>query len=255
MLKKISDYMPITSSGLFTAFINPVWSNAFQDSSELDTYFVLRYGDKIGNKLLEAYADDTGVISSKKDDLAKLIYDINSKKWEHLFGVYSAEYNPIENTDFIETITETNGNTRVIDSENKNTRIVDTDTTNSGTASTTSGATSNGSNSGAENVFGFNSVSAVGDRTNSGSDSNTTNATTSTTSSSTGSEDQTIRDTATEDSTITDSGNHVSEHRKHGNIGVLENQSMLQAEVDFWKWSFIDHVCRDICELIALSIY
>ncbi len=61
--------------------------------------------------------------------------------------------------------------------------------------------------------------------------------------------------TGTEDTTVTDNGTHTSEHRKHGNIGVLENQSMLQSEVDFWKWSFIDQVCKDICDLIALSIY
>ena len=26
-------------------------------------------------------------------------------------------------------------------------------------------------------------------------------------------------------------------------------------EVEFWKWSFIDQVCKDICDIIALSIY
>ena len=254
-MKTIKEYFPITSTGLFSAFNNPVWSVAFQDSEELDIYFYLRFGDRIGNKLLEAYVDDSGVIDTKKNKLAKLIYDINFKKWEHLFGVYSAEYNPIENTDFIETITETNGNTRSIDSESGNQRIIDTDTLSSGNASTTSAATSTGSNSGASNVFAFDSTNAVGEGTTSGSDSNTTNATTTTTSSSNSSEDSTIRESGTEESTIIDNGTHTSEHRKHGNIGVLENQSMLQSEVDFWKWSFIDSVCKDICDLIALSIY
>ena len=254
-MKQIKEYLPLTSTGLFTAFNNPIWAAAFQDSSELDTYFYLRYGDRIANKLIDNYADSTGIINSKKNDLAKLIYDINSKKWEHLFGVYSAEYNPIENTDFIETITEVNANNRVIDTDNSNTRILDEDTTTSGTASTTSSATSNGSNSTDNNVYGFNSVSSVGSSEVEGSDSNTTSASTSTTSSGTTANDTTIRDTGREDSTITDNGTHTSEHRKHGNIGVLENQSMLQSEVDFWKWSFIDSVCKDICDLIALSIY
>ena len=236
-MKKLSDYLPMTGDGLFTAFNNPVWATAFQNSTELDTYFYLRYGDRIGNKLIDNFADETtGVVASTKlTELATLVYSINSKKWEHLFKVYNADYNPIENTDFIETITDTNSNTKVIDS----------DGTSSGTASTTSSGTSSGSNSQDNTKFGFNSSTAVGDTSTSGTDSNTTSATTSTTTSG----------STTDDSTITDNGTHTSEHRKHGNIGVTENVTMLEHEVEFWKWSFIDQVCKDICDIIALSIY
>ena len=236
-MKKLSDYLPMSGDGLFTAFNNPVWATAFQNSTELDTYFYLRYGDRIGNKLIDNFADETtGVVASTKlTELATLVYSINSKKWEHLFKVYNADYNPIENTDFIETITDTNSNTKVIDS----------DGTSSGTASTTSSGTSSGSNSQDNTKFGFNSSTAVGDTSTSGTDSNTTSATTSTTTSG----------STTDDSTITDNGTHTSEHRKHGNIGVTENVTMLEHEVEFWKWSFIDQVCKDICDIIALSIY
>ena len=236
-MKKLSDYLPITGDGLFIAFNNPIWATAFQNSTELDTYFYLRYGDRIGNKLIDNFADEeTGVVASTKlTELATLVYSINSKKWEHLFKVYNADYNPIENTDFIETITDTNSNTKVIDSEG----------TSGGTASTTSSGTSSGSNSQDNTKFGFNSSTAVGDTSTSGTDSNTTSATTSTTTSG----------STTDDSTITDNGTHTSEHRKHGNIGVTENVTMLEHEVEFWKWSFIDQVCKDICDIIALSIY
>lgn len=237
MLKKVSEFLPVTSTGLFSAFNNPVWCVSFPNAEELDTYFYLMYGDRLGCKMLQFYADSTdGTVKGEKLlQLANMIYTVKGKSWEHLYGVFKAEYNPIENTDFIETITESTGNTKVID----------TDTTNGGTASTTSSATNSGTNSGANNVYGFNSVTAVGDSTSSGSNSDTTSATTSTTTTGTG----------TEDTTVTDNGTHTSEHRKHGNIGVLETQSMLQSEVDFWKWSFIDQVCKDICDLIALSIY
>lgn len=311
MLKKISEYLPDMTSGLFTAFNNPIWATSFQDTVELDTYFYLRYGDRIGNKLIKAYADDTGVVDSKKVLLAKMIYSINAKKWEHLYKVYNAEYNPIENTDFIETITDVDSNTRVVDTETGNTRVVDgatsntrvidndtsnsrvvdTDTTNSetattessGTATTESSGESSGENANNNNIYGFNSVAAVGDTTSSGSDSNSTSANSETTTSANsetttggtttedtlitdtgtddstitdnGTEDSTITDNGTEDSTITDNGMHTSEHRKHGNIGVTENVTMLEHEVAFWKWSFIDSVCQDICDIIALSIY
>ena len=236
-MKKLSDYLPMTGDGLFTAFNNPIWATAFQNSSELDTYFFLRYGDRIGNKLIDNYADeDTGIVDSTNLlHLAALVYSINSKKWEHLYKVYNADYNPIENTDFIETITDTNANTRVVDS----------DGTSSGTATTNSNATNTGSNSGANDVYGFNSTNAVGESTSTGSNSDQTYANSSTTTSG----------STTDDSTITDNGTHTSEHRKHGNIGVTENVTMLEHEVEFWKWSFIDQVCKDICDIIALSIY
>ena len=236
-MKKLSDYLPMTGDGLFTAFNNPVWATAFQNSTELDTYFYLRYGDRIGNKLIDNYADEvTGIVDSTNlIHLASLVYSINSKKWEHLYKVYNADYNPIENTDFIETITDTNSNTKVIDS----------DGTSSGTATTNSNATNTGSNSGDNNVFGFNSNTAVGESTSSGSNTDQTYANSSTTTSG----------STTDDSTITDNGTHTSEHRKHGNIGVTENVTMLEHEVEFWKWSFIDQVCKDICDIIALSIY
>ena len=236
-MKKLSDYLPMTGDGLFTAFNNPIWATAFQNSAELDTYFYLRYGDRIGNKLIDNYADeDTGIVDSTNlIHLAALVYSINSKKWEHLYKVYNADYNPIENTDFIETITDTNSNTKVIDS----------DGTSSGSATTNSNATNTGSNSGANDVYGFNSTNAVGESTSTGSNTDQTYANSSTTTSG----------STTDDSTITDNGTHTSEHRKHGNIGVTENVTMLEHEVDFWKWSFIDQVCKDICDIIALSIY
>ena len=295
IMKKISDYFPDITDGLFTAFINPIWATAFQDTEELDTYFFLRYGDRIANKVLYKFADEDGEVDTKKAALAKMVYNINSKKWEHLFNVYLAEYNPIENTDFIEMITDVDSNTRVVDTETGNTRVVDgatsntrvidnditnsrvvdTDTTSSGTATTESSGESSGTNSQNNNRYGFNSSTAVGDTTSSGSDSNETSASSETTTSGSTTEDSTVTDTGTndstitdngtedtsvtdsgtEDSTITDNGTHTSEHRKHGNIGITTNVTMLREEVEFWKWSFIDNVCQDICDIIALSIY
>ena len=255
-MKKLSDYLPITGTGLFTAFNNPIWATAFQDSTELDTYFYLRYGDRIGNKLIDNFANDSGVVASTKlNELATLVYSINSKKWEHLFKVYNADYNPIENTDFIETISDVDTNTKNIDTSTSNRRISDIDTCSSGSATTNSNGSNNGTTTGASNKFGFNSSTAVGDTTSSGTNADTTTASSTTTSTGTGFEDSTVNETGSENSEITDNGTHVSEHRKHGNIGVTENVTMLEHEVEFWKWSFIDNVCQDICDIIALSIY
>ena len=235
-MKKILDYLPITSDGIFTAFTNPVWAIPFSDTAELDQYFALRYGERIGNKLLEFYAAADGTVKGEQlTALASMVYNINARKWEHLYGVYQADYNPIENTDFIETIKDKTDNTRQLTGT----------TTNSGTATTNSNGTSTGSSSGDNNVYGFNSATAVGDTTTNGSNTDTTTASSTSTSSS----------SVTDNNTVTDDGTHESEHRKHGNIGVVEATTMLEHEVRFWKWSFIDQVCQDICDIIALSIY
>lgn len=217
-MKKIKDSLTTPDSGLFTAFINPVWAVMFPDSAELDTYFFLRYGDRIGNKLIKFYENDSGIVTGDKlTALAKMVYDINARKWEHLFGVMQAEYNPIENTDFIELITE--------------------HTESEGNVDTTSSASATASNNTAVDRWGFgtSASSPVHDTKTTGSGSNTSSGS-----------------SGTDTDSTTD---HTSEHRKHGNIGVTEATVMLEHEVEFWKWSFIDQVCKDICDIIALSIY
>lgn len=215
-MKTLKESLTTPNSGLFTAFMNPVWAEAFPDTGELDTYFFLRYGDRIGNKLIAFYENTSGIVTGDSlTALAKMVYDINARKWEHLFAVYTAEFNPLENTDFVETFTEhteAEGN-------------VDT---------TASGSTTLGSHT-QNDTWGLGSSSAV-------PQSKSTNGGTDTTSNTSGTDT---------DSTV----DHTSERRKHGNIGVTESTSMLQHTIEFAKWSFIDAVCKDICDIIALSIY
>lgn len=222
MLKKLNEYMDIEQSGIFSNFENPIWCDAFPDAVELDNYFYLNYGERYGfYTIMRFYTDPTTgkVTDAKMRLMSKMLYNVNAKKWEHLFNVYQAEYNPIENTDFIEEVKEDNGRT------------------SSTTGNTSGTTTTTGTSSMNDNRYGFNSSNAVGDKTHSGSSSDT--ATSSGTSSATG----------------TESEDKMLERRKHGNIGITENVTMLAHEVEFWKWSFIDQICKDICDIIALSIY
>ena len=215
-MKQIKNSLTTPNNGIFSAFNCPIWQYDFPDHAELDTYFFLRYGDRIGNKLLAYYENDEGIVTGDKlQALANMIYDINQMKWQHLYNVFKAEFNPLENTDFVETFvdhTESEGN-------------VDTTTSASGQASNTTSNTR----------YGFNSSSAVGDTGSSSSGSNSSSGTSGT-------------DT---DSTV----DYTREHKKHGNIGVTEATTMLEHTIEFAKWSFIDQVCKDICDIIALSIY
>ena len=216
-MKTLKESLMTPNSGLFTAFVNPVWAEAFPDTAELDIYFFTRYGDRIGNKLIKYYENTSGIVTGEQlQALAKMVYDINARKWEHLWGVYEAEYNPLNNTEFVETFSEH------IDTEGN----VDS----SGTGSNTStGSVTN-------KRWGLGSSTGANDTASDTSGSNSATTTNST-------------DT---DSTT----DHTSERKKAGNIGVTSTIQLISEEKDFWgKWSFIDQVSKDICDIIALSIY
>ena len=235
-MKKLNEYLS-PNNGIFSNFLAPIWVYAFPDTAELDLYFFTRYGTRLGfESLLNIYTGEDGKINGDNlKMLSDMIYHINARKWEHLFKVYNADYSPIENTDFVEEVTE----------DNQNQRVIDSDKTTSSESDTTSSSTASGTDGGATNRYGFNSNNAVGERTDSRNSSSTVSGTV-------GVEDSS---TETDDTTITSDEDKKLVRRKHGNIGVTENVTMLEHEVNFWKWSFIDAICLDICDIIALSIY
>lgn len=235
-MKKLNEYLN-PDNGIFSNFLAPIWVYAFPDKAELDLYFFTRYGSRLGfESLLNIYIGDDGKITGNNlKMLSDMIYHINARKWEHLFKVYNADYSPIENTDFTEEVTE----------DNQNERVIDSDKSSSSSSDTTSSSNASGTDGGATNRYGFNSNSAVGERTDSRTSSSQVSG-------SVGVEDSS---TESDDTRITSDEDKKLVRRKHGNIGVTENVTMLQHEVDFWKWSFIDAICLDICDIIALSIY
>ena len=85
-MKTLNEYFDISSDGLFSVFNNPIWIDSFQDSTDLDMYFYMRYGDRIGNKFIDKFADSDGEVKGENlNNLANLIYSVNAKKWEHLY--------------------------------------------------------------------------------------------------------------------------------------------------------------------------
>lgn len=106
--------------------------------------------------------------------------------------------------------------------------------THKGTANTTGNttATTSGSIDNTGDVYGFNSSSAVHD----------TKGTT------------TYNDHETSNDITSDTTNEL-EIRKHGNIGVTTNAQMIESDLAIWQNKIADYFIRDVCKLIALSIY
>jgi hypothetical protein len=171
-------------------------------------------GEKLGSKILEAFADSDGIIQGDKlKALATMIHNKYITNWEHEYKTLTVEYNPIENTDYVETYT--------------------------GSASGTSGGTTTEGGKVKTNtsINGLGSSSLVPDSESTQDFApGGANRTTTVSGNSSGSDEHEIR--------------------KHGNIGVTTNAQMIESDIDVWKLNnFYDILCKDICDVIALSIF
>lgn len=105
MYKELKDYFPdgITGDGIFTAISQISWFPGVAPA-QLDTYFMLMHGEKLASRVLDNFTNDEGVVTgSKLQALARVIHNTYINNWEHEYKTLTVEYNPIENTDYVET--------------------------------------------------------------------------------------------------------------------------------------------------------
>lgn len=105
MYKELKAYFPdaINGAGIFSAISNIKWFPGVNPEN-LDQYFILHHGEKLGSRLLENFINSDGIITGDKlNNLAAIIFNKYEKNWEHEFKTLTVEYNPIENTDYVET--------------------------------------------------------------------------------------------------------------------------------------------------------
>lgn len=217
MYKELKDYFPdgITGYGIFSAISQISWFPGV-GPSQLDTYFMLMHGEKLGSKMLDQFTDENGEIKGDKlKTLAKVIHNAYITNWEHEYKTLTVEYNPIENTDYVETYKGsaqgTAGGT----------------TTESGKVETTNDTSGLGSSSLAPESKSITDFAPGG----------ANNAHKTTVSSTSGGSDE-------------------HEIHKHGNIGVTTNAQMITSDIEAWQLNkFYDILCKDICDVITLSIF
>lgn len=211
MYKELKNYFPdgITGDGIFSAISQISWFPGV-GPSQLDTYFMLMHGEKLGSKMLEQFTDDNGEITGTKlQALAKVIHNAYITNWEHEYKTLTVEYNPIENTDYVETY--------------------------SGSASGTAGGSNveTGGMSTENDTYGLGSSTAAHDNKSTTTFNNHTTTLSS-----------------------TSSGSDQHEIHKHGNIGVTTNAQMITSDIEAWQLNkFYDILCKDICDVITLSIF
>ena len=250
MAKHLCDYFPDAASGnaIFKKISSYKWFEGIIPE-HVDTYFYLMAGDKTGMPFLDKYADQDGHITGANlDKLCKMILDLNYNSWVHEYKALTSEYNPIENTDFVEIIKDK-------DDKNNTGKTISSGKLTVSNENTTTGSIDT---SGDANVYGFNSSDPVPAASSSGkTDYGQEDDEPLTVKSETTTDYGTVGQTpVTVDNTGEEHGTHEREYRKHGNIGVTTNAQMITSDIEVWKLNkFYDILISDICKVIALSIY
>lgn len=217
MYKELKEYFPdgIIGNGIFSAISQISWFPGVKPA-QVDTYFMLMHGEKLASKVLDNFTNEDGEVEGDKlKALATMLHNCYMNNWEHEYKTLTVEYNPIENTDYIETY--------------------------KGSASGTAGGTNTetGKVETTNDTYGFNSSSAVPESKSTtdfapGGSNNAHKTTLSSTSS--GSDEHEIR-----------------KHGNIGvttNAQMIESDIEVWKLNKFY-----DLLCSDICKVIALSIF
>ena len=250
MYKELNDYFPdaLGGNGIFTAISQITWFPGVIPA-HVDTYFMLKHGDKLASKVCDKFADADGHITGQKlTDLANVLHNAFFVNWEHEYKTLTVQYNPIENTDYIEEINDKSHK------ENEGNSV----TTGEMTTTNTNVTTGKFSSTNDVNVAGFDSATNVPASDSTSSSNYTGDGTDPLTVTSTTTTDYKDKDhnPMTVDASGSEDGTYDRTVRKHGNIGVTTNAQMISSDIDVWKLNnFYDILCCDICKVIALSIF
>lgn len=217
-------------------------------SEYLDIMYYAHSANKIVSPIVNDYIEasaqeNLSLTQTYRSILARLVILKYNDKWSRLWNLGDEEYNPLYSD--VVTETETIQGQHSKSGTDTGTIVTDHDRTDTGTIS------DQGTNSDNENVFGFNSSSAVGANTSNGTDSNTETRNLSSTDDVTETRNLADSETGTESST--------RNLTKNGRVGSMVSgtrvQDLIEAERNVLQWNFWDVVFNDIDQILALDIY
>lgn len=267
--KKIKECLPIVD-GLWTK-INYELPDIFDlEPSQLDIIFLSNWSQRYAAPIIDVIREDTGVTmlnSVELQRLANIISGMYTHKWDKMFAVALAEYDPMHNyyDELSEHVVygEEKAGSKASSTSDSNTRTdnlseVKTDTRQ---VAETRNLANSGTDSTQDNVYGFNSSTAVGDRNSSGSNSGSETGTITTvnsgsiTTGNTGTQTNVGSNTYSESDGNETLGERTRDYTKTGNIGNISTQKLLNEELELWKYNFIIEMMRDVVDLITLPSY
>lgn len=239
--------------------------------SQLDVIFISNWAERFVAPIIDVVRETThdGEMLSSEEltKLADIIKGMYSHKWDKIFAVALAEYDPLHNyyDELSEHVVygEEKAGSKASSTSDSNTRTdnlseVKTDTRQ---VAETRNLANSGTDNTQNNVYGFNSSTAVGDRNSSGSNSGSETGTITTvnsgsiTTGNTGTQTNVGSNTYSESDGNETLGERTREYTKSGNIGNISTQKLLNEELDLWKYNFILEMMRDVVEFITLPSY
>lgn len=266
---KIKDCLPLVNGIWY--YIDYQFPEVFDiDSSQLDIMFMSNWSMRTAAPILNLIHQDedtTMLTPIELLQLSSVLKGMFKNKWDKMMNVATIEYDPIHNyhDHMIEEIEygEEVDRTKSGSGSNTNTRTdnlseVSTDTRQ---VQESRNLTNTGSNSNQNNVYGFNSSTAVGESNNSGNNSMLESGTVTTahsgnlTTTNTGTQADSGSNSYSETGGDDTSGTRNREYTKEGNIGNISTQKLLKEELDLWKYNFLCEMMRDVANFVSLPIY
>lgn len=282
--KKIREMIPL-NNGIFSAMEYP-YPAVFQiTDQEMDFMFVTNCGLRtIAPVVAVAYEQDSDNYIAT---LAQMIKHMYAPKWDKLAALVNLEYDPIHNySDTVhEEITENieGSDTLTHNTTVSNTEQVDNDTSvsDSGTERVVNSNQSNKTrtdnlsesiqSTDENNLYGFNSVQAVGADTGASNRSRTNTGTQGNSESGSGEStkygglihttDGTVvtegskRTTGTEGTERASNRERVRDLAHLGNIGNITTQQLINEEIKLWRWNFIQEILNDVKDFLTIPVY
>lgn len=216
-------------------------------------YHGQRSGEKFIAPMLYNWIDEDNPVKLTDAGYAKLVsalLAVYGQKWNHLWSIYTKEYDPLHTY----TITETGSDERTTDRDYTDTNTKDLSTTDtyeeSGTDNNT--RTPNLTDNQLNKVYGFNSSAGVNESEATATHTGTeTNAGTNT-SESTNTNEQTGTDTYVKDETVDEAGSY--EKTRTGNV-YRSPSELLSFDREFWLVDYFSIIFKDIDEMLTLAVY
>ena len=226
---KLIDVFPdaLTGSGIFDALnnYNVPWKTDVSSISLDLEYFGNVSGDKTVSPLIRKLSVNGVLSPTAVSKIAQSLYTMHGLRWTKLWNTYQLEYDPIQNYNMTEIMSDDD-------------TITTYGRTHSKTGTEVDDRTRTDDNK--ESVYGFNSSNA--------SDSDESDRTIN--------DDNTHTYNVSDTDTGSDRQSHSYELTRSGNIGVTTSQQMIESERALWMWRyFYDVVFPDVDKMLTISVY
>ena len=246
-----------------TAIINaletydvPWKNNDYYVPSDLD-YIMNHSATKYISRMTDMLLNTNGILTNESlGILANVIFKIYKRKWDRLYASYNFEYNPINNYDMIEIMSD---DTTEHEYGHTSTRTDDLTHTKTGdetiTHDTENQRTDDLNITQTTDIQGFNSNDYV-PRSKDTADNTGTQTVTQT---GTDSTDYDISETNSGTQGIVEGGVNTDTRNytltRSGNIGVTTSQQMIESERKLWEFNFVNIVYNDIDSIMVTNYY